>query len=221
MTFHPLDRPVWHAFTGPQAVMAIRSGDAVRLDPSFGPFAANASATTEGFSGAGPLWFVEAEKVAPADGFVVVRSAPLVQMVAHRRHSGPEDGEGIVALGEDDAADMAALAHATEPGPWGTATHGFGGFYGVRDEGRLVAMAGTRMRPDASFAEVSGVCTDPGVRGRGYARRLMLRVMTDMADRGETPFLHSYAANPGAISLYRSLGFEERREMTVTILDKV
>ena len=47
----------------------------------------------------------------------------------------------------------------------------------------------------------------------------MMRVMADMVARRETPFLHSYSANEGAIRLYRSLGFVERREMVVTILE--
>ena len=36
-----------------------------------------------------------------------------------------------------------------------------------------------------------------------------------MAQRGETPFLHSYADNAGAIALYESLGFRIRREVHV------
>ncbi len=36
--------------------------------------------------------------------------------------------------------------------------------------------------------------------------------------RGETPFLHVYAANTGAIALYQSLGFAFRRELFMTSL---
>jgi predicted GNAT family acetyltransferase len=36
--------------------------------------------------------------------------------------------------------------------------------------------------------------------------------------RGETPFLHSYAHNIGAIGLYETLGFKLRREVTMTVL---
>jgi predicted GNAT family acetyltransferase len=39
--------------------------------------------------------------------------------------------------------------------------------------------------------------------------------MRAMAARGETPFLHSYADNAGAIALYESLGFRIRREVHV------
>ncbi|MGX7925830.1 GNAT family N-acetyltransferase [Tsuneonella sp. HG094] len=219
MTGHPLDRPVWHCLTGPQAHFAQARGDAVRIDPAIGPFAATADGSARGLAGFGEIWWlVETSEVAALPGLAVVRSARLSQMVADRPVVEEDWGKDIVALTDADAADMARLARATEPGPWADATHRYGGYYGVRDGDRLVAMAGTRMRPTRDLAEVSGVCTDPSARGRGYARRLMLRVMADMVARGETPFLHSYSANEGANRIYRSLGFVERREMIVTIM---
>ncbi|MCT2558221.1 GNAT family N-acetyltransferase [Tsuneonella sp. YG55] len=220
MTGHPLDRPVWNCLTGPQAHLARREGQAVLFDPAIGPFAACADGTAEGLAARldGPFWLVETAEVAPSAGLILDRSAQLTQMVAESPVIGDIEA-GLVPLGENDADDMARLAHATQPGPWSSSTHRFGGFYGIRDGGELIAMAGTRMRPSTRFAEVSGVCTAPAARGRGLARRLMMRVMADMVARRETPFLHSYSANDGAIRLYRSLGFVERRQMVVTILE--
>jgi predicted GNAT family acetyltransferase len=37
--------------------------------------------------------------------------------------------------------------------------------------------------------------------------------------RGETPFLHAYAGNTGAIGLYESLGFLLRTPLTVSVLN--
>ena len=73
------------------------------------------------------------------------------------------------------------------------------------------------MKP-VGFTEVSGVCTRPEYRGRGYAGALMRVVAGRILGRGETPFLHSYAHNTGAIALYQALGFTLRREMTMTVL---
>ena len=73
------------------------------------------------------------------------------------------------------------------------------------------------MKP-TEYTEVSGVCTDPDRRGRGYAGALMRVVATRIQARGETPFLHAYAANAGAIGLYEALGFKRRREFTMTAL---
>ena len=164
------------------------------------------------------IWLVEREPWPAPPGLRVVRSAQLVQMVAERPVPMEPGDEAAVPLEEDDIAAMTALALATEPGPWGPKTHHYGRFYGMRDGERLAAMAGERMRPAPGFAEVSGVCTWPEYRGRGHAARLIRRVMAGFAERGDVPFLHSYAANSGAIALYERLGFAIRATMTVTIL---
>ena len=227
MSASPLDRPVWSALTGPQARLATRLGDAVRIDPAIGFFAACAGGSAASddlgmlmFKTKRQSWLLEAGPVQPPLGLTLGRTAPLTQMIAESPVLEEDsDGAEIVVLGDGDAAEMFALARATEPGPWESATHLYGGYYGIREGGRLVAMAGTRLRPSAQLAEVSGVCTDPAARGRGYARKLMVRVMRDMADRGETPFLHCYSSNEGAIALYRTLGFAVRCELVVSVLE--
>ncbi len=78
-------------------------------------------------------------------------------------------------------------------------------------------MAGERQKMEG-FTEVSGVCTHPDWRGRGYARALMRVVAGRILDRGETAFLHAYASNTGAVALYESLGFSVRTPMTLTVL---
>ena len=80
-------------------------------------------------------------------------------------------------------------------------------------------MAGQRILVPG-MAEVSGVATWADCRGRGLARTLIGHVMRQMVARGETPFLHSYADNAGAIGLYESLGFRIRREAHVLAIAK-
>src|SRR3546814_2545239 len=75
----------------------------------------------------------------------------------------------MVPLADADAAEMAALADHAQPGPWGPMTHLYGPFFGIREQGRLLAMAGQRMLMPG-MAEVSGVATWADCRGRGYAR---------------------------------------------------
>ena len=222
---HPLDRPVWNMLTGPQASLAVERSDAVRIDPRYGPFAAARGRSAEApralaraVEAWGESWVVEPEEWPAPPGLRVRQTAPLVQMVAEAP-APPEAGDDIVEpLSEDDLTAMTALALATEPGHWSSWTHRYGPFYAIREGGRLAAMAGERMRPAPGWAEVSAVCTWPEYRGRGYAGRLVRRVVAAFAERGDVPFLHSYAGNVGAIALYERLGFRTRRVMTLTVL---
>lgn len=210
---------------GRQAHLAVAHGDAVRIDPRYGPFAAARDASdgaqaalAAALAPGDEAWLVEAREWPAPSGMVVGRTAALLQMVAEAPVLPQPGDEEAMLLDADDADEMAALALATEPGPWCALTHRYGEFFGIRREGRLAAIAGERMRPGAGFCEVSGVCTWPEWRGQGLAGRLIRRVMAGIVARGEVPFLHSYAGNKAAIGLYESLGFRARREMMVTIL---
>ena len=223
----PLDRPVWNCLTGRQAHLVAASGAAVRIDPNFGPFAAARDRSAEAQAAlaallTGPddaLWLVEAEGWPAPPGTRVLRTATLLQMVAENPQPPLPDDGAFIALGEADAPEMTELALATEPGPWRPLTHLYGQFHGLRDaDGRLMAMAGERMLPGPGLAEVSGVCTWPDYRGQGLAGRLIRRVMAAQVARGETPFLHSYAANASAIRLYETLGFRATCEMVASVL---
>jgi len=222
-----LDRPVWHMLTGPQAALARGDDQAVRVDPRYGPFAAardqsqTAQAALAGLVAPGEqVWLVEVDEWPAPSGMRTVRSAPLLQMVAQQPAAVALDDEPCLLLGPDDAPEMAELALATEPGPWADLTRCYGNFYGIRREGKLAAMAGTRMRPADNLGEVSGVCTWPEFRGQGLAGVLIRRVMADIVADGRVPFLHSYAGNAKAIGLYESLGFRGRRRMVVTVLER-
>lgn len=225
MRAHPLDRVVWSAFTGRQADLALVDGDAFRVHPDFGLFAASADHAPESLAALGRLvnahpgdvGVVERFDPPPVPGTQVVNRAVLWQMVAEHLAEPRPTGFSIEPLTEADAPDMLALAVLTKPGPFFSRTHELGDFVGVKVDGQLAAMAGERLRPDG-FTEVSGVCAHPDHRGRGYAAALMLHVAGRIQDRGETPFLHSFASNAGAIAIYEALGFRFRCEQILTVL---
>ena len=229
MIEHALARPVWNMLTGPQAALAQGGAAAVRIDPGYGPFAAARDRSDEAQAALaallrGPddaLWVVEPESWPAPPGTRVLAIEPLVQMVADKPAVVRSDDPDCLSLDEGDAAEMSALALGTVPGPWGDKTRHYGQFYGVRREGELAAMAGERMRPGPGFAEVSGVCTWPDYRGQGLAGALIRRVMDGFTARGDVPFLHSHAANVGAIALYESLGFRVRSAMVLTVLGRI
>jgi len=223
---HPLDRPVWNALTTRQAALALGGARAVRFAPEYGIFAAAADDAPESLAAlaalvpdVGGVVVVEAREPPDVPGTVVATRAMIWQMAAERlTPAGPVEFE-IVPLTEADAPQMLALATLTEPGPFFARTHQLGDFIGVKEGDRLMAMAGERMKP-TGFTEVSGVCTQPDGRGRGYAGALTRAVVARILARGEQPFLHAYAHNTGAIGLYEALGFSLRREMSMTVLTR-
>ena len=148
----------------------------------------------------------------------LVKASVLDQMVAEGGIDASDADFPVLELGDADAPEMLALATLCRPGPFFARTHALGGFIGVRDgEGRLIAMAGERYQI-GRFTEISAVCTHPDHRGRGLARALMRVVGSRIAARGETPFLHTFPDNAGAIALYQSLGFRRRADIHYTRL---
>lgn len=218
-----LRRPIWDALTTRQAELA-RGGElARRFDPEVSPFAAARDDSPESLAALGELVpasgtivLLQADPIVVPPGTIAVMSAPGVQMIAERPVAALPDPR-FRRLEAADARAMLALATLTKPGPFLPRTRELGEFWGICEGDTLVAMAGERMK-HAGLTEVSGVCTHPDARGRGFARLLSAWVAARIAARGETAYLHAYAANTAAIELYRSLGFILALDMHVAAL---
>jgi len=222
---HPLDCPAWTALTSRQTVCGNSQGDARRFREEIGPFAGAKDNSAQSVAALAALAhlnddmsLLEAAPPTPPVGIALKMSAAGVQMVA-RAFTGDGRSFPIEPLGDADSAEMIALATLTRPGPFRAKTHTLGRFVGIRDKGRLVAMAGERMQMPG-FVEISAVCTHPDYRGRGYGAALMRAVGDRILSEGDTPFLHAYVSNTGAIALYRKLGFELRAEVTHAVWSK-
>lgn len=220
-----LDRPIWNALTSRHAALAEGDGLAKRYRPSIHPFACGRDESPESLAALGAiaapgetLIFLQADAFVPPPGFKVAVTAFGVQMLAGRALPAVED-DRIRKLDESDAAEMLELATLTKPGPFTLKAQALGDFWGVKENGRLIAMAGERLKLDG-MSEVSGVCTHPDFRGRGLGRVLTLHVAATISARGEQPFLHTYAENAGAIALYEKIGFKLRTRMNVAVIER-
>jgi len=215
---HVLDNPAWAALNGPQAHLGEVRGQAARYHPDVAVFAAlraepdaRAWAELSEIAGPGAEVALPGVTAAPPRDWEVVFTMAGVQLVdvALRAEPDPE----AVRLGPADVPEMLDLVARTEPGPFRARTIELGTYLGIRREGRLIAMAGERVRPPG-WTEVSAVCTDPAYRGLGLATRLIRAVAAGIRARGETPFLHAAASNTDAIRLYERIGFAPRRTTT-------
>lgn len=221
-----LDFPALSALHRRHDQFAQVEGAARRCDPAYGVFAAIDSASPSALADLGKLIarygdvaLLEAEPPRQGPGFTLHSDDLGVQMVAETLSGFDEPAFDIVQLGKADHDEMLALATLTQPGPFFSRTPLLGDFFGVKADGMLVAMAGERMKPEGA-TEVSGVCTHPQWRGKGYAGALMRKVAQRILDRGEIAFLHAYASNHGAIALYESLGFTIRRTVSMVRLTR-
>jgi len=223
---HVLDNPVWHALTGRQSHLARGNGAARSYRPDISPFAGLSDATADCLDqladllppGSQALVVMKADHPFAATSMLGAAPFEGVQMVASAVTAAVQPGF-VIDLGNADAADMVELASLTRPGPFLARTHTLGQFVGIRQNGRLVAMAGERFKLDG-YTEVSGVCTHPDWRGRGYAGLLSRIVATRIGERGETPILHAFATNAAAIRLYGELGFVLRAHLQGAIFTR-
>jgi ribosomal protein S18 acetylase RimI-like enzyme len=217
---HILDNPVWHALTGPHASLAIGSGRARHYPRDVTPFSAVEHTGDDAFADLAlhlpanteARLFRPVREPVPA-GWRELDCFPMLQMIAERIDG--DEPAPASALGEADSSDMLDLVAISKPGPFEARTWILGTYLGIRDNGRLMAMAGIRMRV-AGFDELSAICVHPEARGRGYAARLTRQLARAVLSEGRRPFLHVRPDNIAALSLYRSLGFTTRREIVVT-----
>jgi ribosomal protein S18 acetylase RimI-like enzyme len=225
---HLLDNPIWNSLLTEHSPLAISNQGARRYPSAIGPLSGILRQSPENYKAlrtlAGPGGIVVlfcTEPPAPPAAWTLIRGGLLTQMVCEKPQAEVPikltRGEEFRPLTTADVPEMVALAELTEPGPFRDRTIELGAFFGIFDDGRLVAMAGERLHLPR-HVEVSAVCTHPDARGRGYARMLIATVMDEIRHRGKIPFLHSLADNLPAIRVYESLGFRKRRTFDLAVL---
>ncbi|KAA0700526.1 GNAT family N-acetyltransferase [Neorhizobium sp. P12A] len=212
---HILDRAAWNALQTSHADIAEGGDLARRYPPSIVPFAAMRDQSPESWdalanllSGEEVAAIVELGPLEIPPTLEVVREMQLVQMIAQGPYERISDPR-IEPLTSADAEEMLDLANLTKPGPFTLGAQKLGTFWGIKVDGKLVAMGGQRLR-QPGFAELSGLCTHPDFQGRGFGKLLFRFVAGEISARGDTVYLHAFSGNTTAISLYEALGFKLR-----------
>jgi len=229
---HALDNLIWRALTTRQQEFAEGTGLARRFQREVTSLSAFSEPSDDGYKSLADLIGARGTAAVFLDrpykdrnGWEVIGGAPLLEMVCengHEHSSSSRNGEPpeILDLGAGDSPEMVQLAALTKPGPFGTRTHELGTYLGIRMDGKLVAMAGERLKVPG-YTEVSAVCTHPEHAGKGHARLLMQEVMRRIRLRGEVPFLHVREDNGRAIALYENLGFRTRAFVHYVVLRSI
>jgi ribosomal protein S18 acetylase RimI-like enzyme len=224
----PLDNVIWKALTTCQAHLATIHHNAGKFLADVSLLGALAEPGAEAYASllsilnpgdrVGLFLPTDSPQVAASK---VILSIPLLQMISEdgRFHENNSDAPPFTRLGEADVPEMLALTRLTKPGPFGKRTHEMGEYWGIRQNGELIAMAGERLHLPG-YTEVSAVCTHPEHSGHGYATALINMLLQRIRDRGEQPFLHVLPQNTRAVELYERLGFRKRVLLQYVILEK-
>jgi predicted GNAT family acetyltransferase len=214
---HLLDNPIWHALSSHHAAFAQGDALARRYHPDVNSLGGMSEQTPDSYRALRELLphdaklalFLDEPPITP-EFLSLEMGFPLIQMVCEMPQAPKTPTPTIVTLTPEDVPEMLALTHLTQPGPFYRRTIELGHYYGIRQEGRLAAMAGERLHLDG-YTEASAVCTHPDFQGHGFAQALLYHVTQGILARGETPFLHVRPDNANAIHAYQKLGYTQRR----------
>jgi len=212
--------PVWHALRTTHRHFAASAGEACRYPADVAPFAAVAAPTAAALRQLHSLlapgefvWLFDGGYPRVAE-LSFVETLQCLQMLLPEEVTLPGATIEIVRLGAADAPEMLSLTDLAFPGFFRTRTCAMGAYYGVRSAGELIAMGGERLML-SGYAEISGVCTHPAHRGKGFATDIIWQLARNHRRDGLVSWLHVGAANIHAIDLYLRMGFKVARNVTL------
>jgi predicted GNAT family acetyltransferase len=212
--------PVWHALQTMHRRFALSAGEACRYPTDVAPFAAVATPSTTALQQLHSLltpgesvWLV-GERYPSVPELSFEETLVCLQMTLPEAVPQASPTVEVVPLSNANAPEMVALTDLAFPGFFRSRTCEMGSYYGVRSEGKLIAMGGERLMLDG-YPEISGVCTHPAYRGKGYAASLIWHLAGEHRRNGLVSWLHVSASNHHAIELYLRLGFTVARRVTL------
>lgn len=222
---YQLDNPAWFALNGPQQSFAEPNNYVKRYRVNNLPFAAYDHDHPEQLHlldsqlQPGEIFFLIGAIPALPANWNILAELPCLQMINTRTVTPLPDAPEIHLLDAAHKQAMIDLVLRVQPGYFAPDTYQLGKYYGIWQDGKLVAMAGERMRV-TGMNELSAICTDPQYTGRKYAQHLVTKLCTEHHKQSIIPFLHVLTSNERAIKLYGFMGFETRRTISFWKLQK-
>ncbi len=212
-----LDNPVWHSLSERHRDFAIDYKNIKFYHPDYCPFGGfeipnHTSENVDAYSMLADSFFVVGEKPMLSDKLLLKTELVCAQMIVSDKIQ-MEYKNTIVSLAQKDTKALFDLVNLVQPGYFKEKTAMLGNYYGIYEEGELIAVTGERMRMD-DFVEISAVVTHPEHTGKGLAKQLVAHTANAIIEEGKIPYLHVVESNVGAIKLYEKLGFTTRRKIS-------
>jgi len=212
-----LDNPVWHSLSETHCKFSVDYDNIKFYLPDyclFGGFrlSQNNIDPINNYSQHAENFYLVGEQPVLPKNLNIKKDLVCLQMVAESKIEGaPKDQ--ITKLSIEDASKVFQLVNTVQPGYFRSKTFFLGDYWGIFEDGKLIAVTGERMKMDR-FTELSAIVTHPNHTGKGYAKQLIAHTVNNIFDQNKTPFLHVVDTNIGAITLYEKLGFKTRRKIS-------
>lgn len=223
--YFKLNNPAWFALTEKHQAFAIGTSEIKKYPRFVAPWIGYQSTIPTVFDQLDP--FVETGEscyvfdTLPTlpENYIQEATIHCLQMICEKEIENIIQNVTIEKLEDQDADELEALINLVQPGYYNPGTRLMGEYYGIKQEGKLVAAAGERICL-TEFTEISGVVTHPDFVGRKYAQQLVTLVANKNLRAGLLPYLHVAETNDRAIRLYEYLGFTVRRKIEVFKIKK-
>ena len=215
--YKKLDNPVWHAFQTMHGNLSVGTDTTKRYLPNIlqiigfdNPKLGNLT-EIESWVDVDEKFFVVGDLSPLPENWKYLKTLECIQMVCPElRDLKFKSSEAIIQLSNPEIEEILELINLVQPGYFHKKTPELGSYYGIKKDGKLVAMAGERLRM-SGFTEISAVVTHPDYTGKGFAQQLVAHVARKNLEIKCIPFLHFVSSNIRAASVYELLGFKTRK----------
>jgi ribosomal protein S18 acetylase RimI-like enzyme len=216
--YDKLDSSVWHSLNETHGNFSINYENLKCYQPDVCPFGGYVSSNIDleeiaCYAKLISNFFIVGDKPIFPESLSLKNEMVCQQMIMEGNTSGVDIAEEIIKLNGQYEGALFRLVNLVQPGYFKNKTSQSGDYYGIFQNGELVAAAGERMKMD-DFVEVSAIVTHPEHTGKGYAKQLTAHVINKILDQHKLPYLHVAESNTVAIGLYRKLGFKIRRKIS-------